>query len=184
MKWYWLAFSLLIVGFSLFRLGQWGGRLQEQQAVPSASAALSPTAGSQMRGITLIEQTDQSTAWEIVARQAEVDNQKRRAVAHDVRAQLFQDDAALMALEANRSIVQRDSGDINMQGNVRVNNEDGYTMTTETLDWHAKTRQLRTQETVEIEGPSVRITGAGLRSEVDEQRFHLEHNVHASFRLR
>jgi len=71
-----------------------------------------------------------------------------------------------------------------MQGNVRVNNEDGYTMTTETLDWHAKTRQLRTQETVEIEGPSVRITGAGLRSEVDEQRFHLEHNVHASFRLR
>lgn len=137
-----------------------------------------------MQGIKLIEQADQSTAWEILAENAEFSEDAMVAVARGVRAQLFQDETVLLSLEANRGMVQRTTGDIAMQGSVRVIHQDGYTMTTNTLNWQAKSRQLHTDEEVALEGPSVRVTGTGLRSDVDQQHFHLEHNVHASFRLR
>lgn len=185
MKWYWLVLLSLVIGVAaLYRMGERGGDVHVGQVGPSRSMSQPQSPRSQMQGIKLIEQADQSTAWEILAEQAEFSENENLAVAHGVRAQLFQDDTALLTLEANRSIVQRDTGNITMQDGVRILHQNGYTMTTTTLDWLAEARQLHTDEAVEVEGPSVHITGMGLQSEVDQQRFHLEHNVHASFRLR
>ncbi len=184
MKWYWLVLlSLVVGGVALYSMTEWGAP-HVPQAAPGPSTSQPKRAHSQMQGIKLIEQADQSTAWEILAKQAEFSEAENLAIAREVRAQLFQDDTALLSVEANRSIVQRDTGNITMQGRVRIRHQDGYTMTTTTLDWLAKARQLRTDEAVELKGPSVRVTGVGLQSDVDQQRFHLEHNVHASFRLR
>jgi LPS export ABC transporter protein LptC len=185
MKWYgFLLVCLLIGGAVLYRMGERGGAIRMRQAVSSQSSSQPQSPHSQMQGIKLIEQADQSTAWEILAAHAEFSEHANLAVVREVRAQLFQDHIALVSVEADRSIVQRDTGNITMQGQVRVRHQDGYTMTTKTLDWLAKARELHTDEAVELEGPSVYITGMGLQSDVDQQRFHLEHNVHASFRLR
>lgn len=185
MKWYgFILVCFLIGGAVLYRMGERGGAIRMRQAVPSQSSSQPQSPHSQMQGIKLIEQADQSTAWEILAAHAEFSEHANLAVVREVRAQLFQDHIALVSVEADRSIVQRDTGNITMQGQVRVRHQDGYTMTTKTLDWLAQARQLHTDEAVELEGPSVYITGMGLQSDVDQQRFHLEHNVHASFRLR
>lgn len=185
MKWYgFVLLSLVIGGTALYLMGWRGEAVPMQAAVPSQAVAKEPPPRSQMQGVRLIEQADQSTAWEMMAEQAEFSEDANLAVARGVRAQLFQDDTALLSLQANRSIVRRDTGNITMQGQVRLRHQDGYTMTTQTLDWVAEARQLRTDEAVELEGPSVYITGIGLQSDVDRQRFHLERDVHASFRLR
>lgn len=187
MKWYWLILlSLVMGGAALYHLGGGGGGGETpiRQAASSQAISQPQTPHSQMQGIKLIEQAGQSTAWEILAEHAEFSDQANVAVARGVRAQLFQDDTALLSLEASRSIVQRDTGNITMQGEVRIRHQGGYTITTTTLDWLAETRQLQTDEAVELEGPSVYVTGTGLQSDVDQQRFHLEQNVHASFRLR
>ncbi len=181
MKWYWFVLlSLAMGGAVMYQLGGREGRVPKHRAAPSQAAP----PRSQMQGIKLVEQAGPSTAWEILAEQAEFNDQANLAVARGVRAQLFQDDVALLSLEANRSIVRRDTGNITMQGQVRIQHQGGYTMMTKTLDWLAETRQLHTDEAVEVEGPSVYVTGKGLQSDVDQQRFHLEQNVHASFRLR
>ncbi|ETX07141.1 LPS export ABC transporter periplasmic protein LptC [Candidatus Entotheonella palauensis] len=185
MKWYWLVLSSFVVGgVALFGLGKRGAAVDPRQAEPKQTVSQPQSPRSQMQGIKLIEQAGQSTAWEIFAEHAEFSEDANVAVARGVRAQLFQDDIALLSLEANRSIVQRDTGNITMQGRVRIIHENGYTMTTKTLNWHAEARQLHTDEAVELEGPSVHMTGMGLQSDVDQQRFHLEQHVHASFRLR
>ncbi len=185
MKWYWLTLLTFVVGgIALYSIGRQGAAIPAGQQAPSQSMSQPQSPRSQMQGIKLIEQADQSTAWEILAEHAEFSENANLAVAHGVRAQLFQDDTALLSLEANRSIVQRDTGNITMQGRVRILHQNGYTMTTTTLDWLAEARQLHTDEAVELEGPSVYITGVGLQSDVDQKRFHLEQNVHASFRLR
>jgi LPS export ABC transporter protein LptC len=185
MKWYgFVLVCLLIGGVVLYRIGERGDAIRMRQAVPSQSNSQPQSPHSQMQGIKLIEQADQSTAWEILAAHAEFSEHANLVVVREVHAQLFQDHIALISVEADRSIVQRDTGNITMQGQVRVRHQDGYIMTTKTLDWLAKARQLHTDEAVELEGPSVYITGIGLQSDVDQQRFHLEHNVHASFRLR
>lgn len=185
MKWYWFVLlSLTIGGAVLYWLNERGEGVPIPQVASSPLAPQPQCPRSQMQGIKLIEQAGPSTAWEIIAEQAEFSDNTNLAVARGVRAQLFQDDTALLSLEANRSIVQRDTGNITMQGQVRILHQGGYTMMTKTLDWLAESRQLHTDEAVELEGPSVYITGMGLQSEVDQQRFHLEQNVHASFRLR
>lgn len=185
MKWFGFALLILTIGIVvLLGLGEREetARLQQTPSEPSMSGPKS--ARSQMEGIQLIEQTDRETAWRVWAEQAEFSDNANLAIARGVRAKLFQEDKALLSLEANRSVVRRDTGNITMQDGVRILHEGGYTMTTKTLDWLAEARQLHTDAAVELEGPSVHITGVGLQSEVDEQRFHLEHNVHASFRLR
>jgi len=185
MKWYWLVLSgLALGGIALLSMGKQWETTHTRQAGTSPSLSLPQNVGSQMQGIKLIEQADQATAWEILAERAEFSENANLAVAHGVRARLFQDDTALFSLEASRSIVQRDTGNITMQGHVRIIHQDGYTMTTKALDWRAEARQLHTDETVELKGPSAHITGVGLQSDIDQQRFHLEHHVHASFRLR
>lgn len=185
MKWFRLVLSsLVLVGIALLSMGKQEKSAPSPQAATNQSKSQPRNADSQMQGITLIEQADQATAWEILAERAEFSENANRAVAHGVRARLFQDDITLLSLEANRSIVQRDTGNITMQGRVRIMHQDGYTMTTKALDWRAEARQLYTDEAVELEGPSAHITGIGLQSDVDQQRFHLEHHVHASFRLR
>ena len=185
MKWYGLVLSsLVLVGIALLSMGKPEKSTPPPQAETNQSKSQPQNADSQMQGIKLIEQADQATAWEILAERAEFSENANIAVAHGVHARLFQDDIALLWLEANRSIVQRDTGNITMQGRVRIIHQDGYTMTTKALDWRAAARQLYTDEAVELEGPSAHITGIGLQSDVDQQRFHLEHHVHASFRLR
>ncbi len=184
MKWYWLTALILMIGVVVWF--SFSGQVATPRSPQQGQVATAPPEGarSQMQGIKLIEQADQSTAWEILAAKAEFSEDAQVAVARDVHAQLFQDDVALLSLEANHSTVQRDTGNIAMQGAVRVVHQDGYTMTTDTLHWQAESRQLHTDDDVALEGPSVRVTGTGLQSDVDQQRFHLEHNVHASFRLR
>ncbi|ETX00157.1 MAG: hypothetical protein ETSY1_12350 [Candidatus Entotheonella factor] len=185
MKWYWLVLSsLVVIGLALLSMSKRGTVSDNRQTALNAAVAQPQSPRSQMQGIKLIEQADQATAWEIFAEQAEFSDDAKVAVARGVRAQLFQDDIALLSLEANRSIVQRETGNILMQGRVRIIHENGYTMTTQTLNWRAETRQLHTDEVVEVEGPSVHMTGIGLQSDVDQERFHLEQHVHASFRLR
>ncbi len=185
MKWYWLMLlSLFIGGTALLSIGVRDVARDDRPKAQNLSTSQPQSPRSRMQGIKLIEQADQSTAWEIVADQAEFMEDDHVAVARGVRAQLFQDDTVLLSLEANRSIVQRNTGNIAMQGRVRVVHQDGYTMTTTTLNWEAEARRLHTDEAVELAGPSVYVTGIGLQSDVDQQRFHLEHNVHASFRLR
>lgn len=185
MKWYWWVLSSLVIGgVALLGIDKRGSAMLTRQAGSSQWVSQPQSFRSQMQGIKLIEQANQSTAWEILAEHAEFSENANLAVARGVRAQLFQDDAVLLSVEANRGMVQRDTGNISMQGHVRIRHQDGYTMTTKTLDWRAEARQLHTDGTVELEGPSVHITGTGLQSDVDHQRFHLEHNVHALFRLR
>jgi LPS export ABC transporter protein LptC len=185
MKWYWLVLSgLALGGIGLLSIGKQGESARTRQTGTSQLMSQPQNADSQMQGIKLIEQADRATAWEILAERAEFSDHGNLAVAHGVRARLFQDDTALLSLEANRSIVHRDTGNITMQGGVRIIHQDGYTIMTKVLDWRAEGRQLHTDEAVELKGPSAHITGIGLQSEVDQQRFHLEHHVHASFRLR
>lgn len=185
MKWYWLTLlSMMIGGIVFFGMGQQNLDGRARLEVPKPLQSQSAGSRSQMQGIKLIEQSDQSTAWEILAENAEFSEDAKVAVARGVRAQLFQDDTVLLSLQADRSTVQRTTGDIDMQGDVRVVHQDGYTMTTDSLHWQAESRQLHTDEAVALEGPSVRVTGTGLQSDVDQQRFHLENNVHASFQIR
>jgi LPS export ABC transporter protein LptC len=139
---------------------------------------------SHMQGVRLIEQTDVTTSWEVFADQAARNETTQIAVARGVQATFFREDGILLSLEADEGRVRRASGDMDVHGHVRLQYQDGYIMTTPTLQWQASSRILHTTEDVQIQGPAVTITGTELHSDVEQQHFSVRRNVHASFQLR
>jgi LPS export ABC transporter protein LptC len=136
------------------------------------------------RDLSVILEAQAGPAWEVYADEAALYEATQTAVAQGVRAEMFRDHTTLLWLKADQGQVSRANGDMAVQGDVRLQHQAGYTILTEALDWQAENRMLKTDEPVHIQGPAVRVTGTGLRSHVDQQRFSLQRDVHALFQLR
>ena len=157
--------------------------LATPKAPPAAISSEPHGPQGRLQGAILVEQDETSSAWEVYAEEASLFETKGLAVAQGVRAELFQDQQTLLWLQADEGKVHRQSGDIAVKGHVEVKHQAGYTIRTDALDWKAKNRSLQTDENVDIQGQSVRVTGKGLRSDVDQQQFSLQQDVRASFQL-
>ena len=183
LRWYACTLLILIgIGAIVVSCGGSGPPTPQRVSAPSPVHANEPQ--SRLSGALLIEQAQASPAWEVYADEAALYEATQMAVAQGVRAEMFRDHQTLLWLKANQGQVSRASGNIAVQGNVHLQHQAGYTIRTEALDWQAESRMLKTDEPVHIQGPAVRVTGTGLRSHVDQQRFSLQRDVHASFQLR
>ncbi len=193
MRWY--VFVLLGLVVSAIAVARWGREVELSRAVdriisplfatPTATPAATPAAPQgRLQGVRLVEQTDKATAWEIMADDASFYAVGQVTAARGVRAQLFREQAALLSLEADQGLVRHVTGDITVRGHVRVQHREGYTVTADALDWQGRHQTLYTDMPVQIDGPAIRITGTGLRSDKELQHFRLQRNVRAWFRLR
>ncbi|MDH3599961.1 MAG: LPS export ABC transporter periplasmic protein LptC [Candidatus Tectomicrobia bacterium] len=181
--WYALTAIILIgVGAAVVRSGGSAPRTPQQMKAVAPADADEPQ--SRLIGAMLIEQAQASPAWEVYADEAALYEGTQTAVAQGVRAEMFRDHQTLLWLQADQGEVSRASGNIAVQGDVRLQHQAGYTIRTEALDWQADSHMLTTDKPVQIQGPAVRVTGTGMRSDVDQQRFSLQRDVHASFQLR
>jgi len=188
MRWYVLT-VLGVIGGAVTMVQLDGGNattraLPALPLLPSIQEGGTATPQSLMEGVRLIEQTDVTTAWEVFADQAALHETTQVAVARGVQATFFRDHDTLLSLAADTGRVHRISGDMDVHGHVRLQHQDGHIVTTPTLQWQAGNRMLHTEEDVHIQGPAVTITGTGLRSDVEQQHFSVQRNVHASFQLR
>lgn len=183
LRWYALT-TIILIGIGAVVVSSGGLAPPAPQRVNAASPTDADEPQSHLLGAMLIEQAKASPAWEVYADEAVLYETRQTAIAQGVRAEMFRDHKTLLWLKADEGQVSRASGDIAIQGNVRLQHQDGYTIRTEALDWQADSRTLQTDEPVQIQGPAVRVTGTGLRSDVDQQRFSLQRDVHASFQLR
>lgn len=176
--------TIILIGIGAVVVSCGGSSPPTPQRVNTASPVSRDAPQSRLIGALLIEQAQASPAWEVYADEAALYEATQTAIAQGVRAEMFRDHKTLLRLKANQGQVNRASGDIAVQGDVRLHHQAGYAMRTEALDWQADSRLLTTEEPVQIQGQSVRVTGTGLRSDVDQQRFRLQRDVHALFQLR
>ena len=183
LRWYGLT-VIILIGIVAMVVNSGGLAPPTPQKVNPTSSGDADAPQSRLMGAVLIEQAQASPAWEVHADEAALYETTQTAIAQGVRAEMFRDHKTLLRLKANQGQVSRASGDIAVQGDVRLQHQAGYTIRTEALDWQATSRTLKTDEPVQIQGPAVRITGTGLRSDVDQQRFSLQRDVRASFQLR
>jgi LPS export ABC transporter protein LptC len=183
LRWYALT-TIILIGIGAVVVNSGGSAPPTSQQVNAASPVHADEPQSRLIGAMLIEQAQASPAWEVYADEAALYEATQTAVAQGVQAEMFRDHQTLLWLKADQGQVSRASGDIAVQGDVRLQHQAGYTMRTEALDWQADSRILQTDEPVQIQGPAVRVTGTGLRSDVEQQRFSLQRDVRASFQLR
>jgi LPS export ABC transporter protein LptC len=182
MKWYRaLGMSLIpavLVAGGLFL----AGRTQVVKYVRQPNETEQPD--MRVQNLRLIEQAEAGDEWELLADEAEFYDAKQRVVVHRLQAQLLSKEAHPVHVIADSGQIDSSTGDMTIHGNVQLQYLEGYTVATDVLQWHAANRVLQTDASVQIRSALVYITGNGLLGNVDQQRFVLQDNVHATFQMR
>ena len=185
MKWYTIVVVSAVFGGFLLASVHWLHR-PHRHMVPVAETPPINMLPPDMRveDMHLLEQAGPTTGWEIVAKKADWYNAEQHAVLHQLHAWLFGRTVDPLHMTAAHGQIARVTGDIAVQGDVRLRYQEGYTIETETLYWCATDRVLYTDVPVKIHSASITIAGTGLHSMVDQHRIALQHSVQASFQLR
>jgi LPS export ABC transporter protein LptC len=184
MKWYiCLAIALIGMGISLGYLGAHLKAPSQYVSFPIGALAESGDPEVRVQGVWFVEQVETARVLTLSAEAVAWYESGQFAVVRQVRAQFFPSRTAPLIVEANAGRIASPTGNLNLQGQVRVQHPAGYTLTTEALSWQASSRTLYTDEPVSMHNATVRITGKGLRGAVDQQRFFLLRHVQASFQL-
>jgi LPS export ABC transporter protein LptC len=185
MKWYvCFALALCLSSIAFERLGQELSTRHARVSLPVTSQAASGGPDIRVQGVRLVEQAETGTVLTLSAEAASWYDTAQSASVNQVRAQLFPRDTAPLSIEANHGQIVSATGDMTLQGQVRLRHQAGYTLTTEALYWQAASRTLHTDEPVSMQSATVSIRGTGLQSDMEQQRFVIQHDVRASIQFR
>lgn len=142
------------------------------------------SADMRVYNLHLIEQADTGDGWKLRAQEAAFYAARQLVIVRQMRAQLLAQTTQPIQVEADHGHIHSATGDLTVQGHVRLQYLEGYTLATDILHWHAASRVLQTDAAVQINNAAVHIAGKGLQGHVDEQRFVIQDGVHAAFQLR
>jgi LPS export ABC transporter protein LptC len=158
------------------------GRMPVVQQVRQPSETEQPN--MRMQNLHLTEQAEAGNEWELLAREAEFYDAKQKIVVHRLQAQLLAKEAHPVHVMADAGQIDSSTGDMTINGNVQLQYLEGYTVETDVLHWQAMTRILHTEAVVRIRSALVNIVGTGLLGNIEQQRFVLQDNIHATFQVR
>jgi LPS export ABC transporter protein LptC len=128
-------------------------------------------------------QSQSVIAWRASAKRATFSEADQQAIVHQVEATVFPDAASAWRITAARGVIDRATGNMALEGRVRLQQRDGYTIETDELHWDTTKRVLFTDAPVTMRSASVFITGNGLYSQMGQHRLSVQHGVRATFRL-
>ena len=135
----------------------------------------------EMVDMHLLAQLGDEALLRVVAKRAVSSGAERQATVHELEARVQQGDGRVWYISAAKGLVDRETGDMSVQGGVRLYETDGYVIETEELSLLADERILHTDMPVTMHGHAVVIAGTGLRHEIDKNRLTLQRQVKASF---
>ena len=142
----------------------------------------SAKADVQVTDMQLMGQLGTAMELQVVAEHAAFSTAGQRVIMQQVNAKIVQDTVDVWHVTAASGLINRQTGDLTVEGDVRLQEQNGYTIETDKLHWHTAKHVLYTDKPVTMHSLAVSITGTGLRNEVNQHRIILQHNVKATFR--
>jgi len=165
-----LIYSLaILIGIISFLLVKKEGRIEEGKT-HSAKFSKSELA---LKGFHLVETIRGKPQWELFAKKAVVSNAKTNL--EEIKCVFFslgEDNNSILTVEAKRGILDTNTRDIELMGQVRATTNEGTEFTSNTLRWQAKLGIFITPEAINVSYGKVHISGYGL--EIDPEREKVE----------
>jgi LPS export ABC transporter protein LptC len=156
-----VALAAVIWSFARFRAGQ----TALQRAVPEV-------ASKAVMALSKVHQTatrDGVIQWEMDAESAELEAKTGRMILNAPEVEFLMQDGTRVHLSARRGILDTESNDIQVQGNVSLTN-DRYTLTTETLSYRHAERLLMSDRPVKIVGDAMRLQATAMTYDLNTNR--------------
>lgn len=135
-------------------------------------AALPTSAARAIMSLARVHQTatkDGKVQWELDADSAELDSESGRMTLKAPRVRFFLEDGTQVRLTAAQGMLNTQSNNMQVRGNVQVQN-DRYTLITEELAYQHKDRVLRADAPVQIRGEAVELQAASMTYDLKTDR--------------
>ncbi|RLC32949.1 MAG: LPS export ABC transporter periplasmic protein LptC [Deltaproteobacteria bacterium] len=120
------------------------------------------------------------TEWTMKADSANYSDLKNEAVLDNISIVFFLENGEQLFLRALKGVVHTASRDIEVYGDVVLNNKD-YRVKTESLDYRHKKRIISSDRPVEITGPAMKITADTLFLDLNTRKTRLAGSVKGNF---
>lgn len=118
--------------------------------------------------------------WVLDARKVKFSGDKRRIFFQDFRLEVEPENRPWYTLKGKKGDYFRDSGEINLWGDLEGLSSNGYRILTEHILINEKSGYLRTDERVKIFGPFFSVEGQGLFVDLEGERLKIMSNVTAT----
>ncbi|MFQ6112083.1 MAG: LPS export ABC transporter periplasmic protein LptC, partial [Nitrospinota bacterium] len=131
-----LLFILGVAGISVFFLLAYSPLKTSLPSIPRISAGLD----LRLENVNLVETKDGQKEWELWADRARVYRKRGVTKLDNVRVVVYPEDRKPIRVRSERGTLYNKSRDMELEGNVVVVSEEGYTLTTQRLRWVAGRR--------------------------------------------
>jgi LPS export ABC transporter protein LptC len=142
-----------------------------------SSAIVRPEHGIRMEKFALRDTERYQTRWEILADVAQVDPQVNTTTLEGVHLTLISAKHGTVQVTARRGVIQNESKNMQVCGDVRLVMGDEFALTTECLQWIAVEQSLTADTPVRVEMGSLYVEGQGFRGWIVDERFEVREQV-------
>jgi len=138
-----------------------------------------------MKSMHMIETQEGRKEWELSADRAKT--VKGNEILHlaNVKAIFFSDSGTTFTVTGEKGLVEVNSKNLHISGNVVTRSSNGYVFRTESMQYASKDRLLTAENRVEMTGPrdskgeNLRLTGVGMRASLLESNMEILSDVRA-----
>jgi LPS export ABC transporter protein LptC len=134
----------------------------------------------QARNVHYTEVGDSGMKWEITADTARYRKKENLALFEKVKVRLVMKDGRVFVMNGDRGMLNTQSRDVEIEGNVEIVSEDGDRISTDRLFYRNAGKRIETDRPVIMENRSVRISGVGMILTLDEKKVTLLSQVRAN----
>jgi LPS export ABC transporter protein LptC len=120
---------------------------------------------------------DKGLKWVLDAREVRFSEDKRSMLFHDFHLKVEPENRPYFELNGKRGDYSRDSGEINLWGNLEGFSGNGYRIVTEHLLFNEKRGHVSTEKPVKIFGPFFSVAGQGLFVDLEKERLQILSDV-------
>lgn len=120
---------------------------------------------------------DKGLKWVLDAREVSFSEDRKALFFYDFHLRLEPENRPFFELKGNRGDYSRDSGTINLWGDLDGLSGNGYRIVTEHLMINEKSRQVSTEKPVKISGPFFTVAGRGLFVDLEQESFQVLSDV-------
>lgn len=132
-----------------------------------------------VKDVHYTEVGDPDSIWEINADTARYAKEKRIVFFDNIRVKLIMSDGRTLLMTGETGLLQTDTKDIEVHGNVEVTSDRGDRFTTDQLNYSSSDKKVYTNGRVTMKTPQIEINGIGMTLSMKNEKVTLLSKVNA-----
>jgi LPS export ABC transporter protein LptC/lipopolysaccharide transport protein LptA len=171
-KRYFIIPSLIICFVALFFLLD-----NEEDIKQQIKKSITPKAEFIVDGFKLFESLKTGEDWNLKASMAEVYKDQNKTFLKVIQLVFYDNENKTFKLFSDNAVYNMSKSELTLMDNVRVESDDGYTLTTPNAVFYPNTQIITGNSKVTIEGPDIELNGIGFEGEVLKRKFSIFNKV-------